>query len=346
MKIAILGHFGIGLNLLNGQTVKTQNLQKGFEKYTDVEIVKIDSHGWIKKPFKLFKNIKKAFLECDAVIMLPAHNGVKVFSPILLHFKKKYGKKLFYDVIGGWLPDFLSDKKRLANVLCRFDGVWVETEAMKLKLEQKYGFNNLTVIPNFKDLSPLSEGELIYSHCEPFRLCTFSRVMKEKGIGTAVEAVKSANTQLGRTVYSLDIYGQVDENQTEWFKNLQSTFPDYIRYCGCVDASKSVEVLKDCFSLLFPTYYDGEGFAGTLIDAYSAGVPVIATDWKYNGEFVNNNIGFIYKWDVPNELTELLCKIAEQPDIISDKKVNCIAEAEKYTAKNVLKTILNELDKR
>lgn len=49
------------------------------------------------------------------------------------------------------------------------------------------------------------------------------------------------------------------------------------------------------FVLLFPTYYENEGFARTLIDAYSAEVPVIVTDRRYNSELVTDKMGFIYK---------------------------------------------------
>jgi glycosyltransferase involved in cell wall biosynthesis len=50
------------------------------------------------------------------------------------------------------------------------------------------------------------------------------------------------------------------------------------------------KVLRDYFALLFPIYYIGEGFAGTAIDAFSAGVPVIASDWKYNSEVIKEGI--------------------------------------------------------
>ena len=39
---------------------------------------------------------------------------------------------------------------------------------------------------------------------------------------------------MGRIVYELDIYGQVDSEQIEWFESLERTFPEYIRYKGLV----------------------------------------------------------------------------------------------------------------
>ena len=55
----------------------------------------------------------------------------------------------------------------------------------------------------------------------------------------------------------------------DWLETLRKKFPDYISYCGLISFEKSVETLKEYFALLLPTYYEGEGFAGTLIGAYS-----------------------------------------------------------------------------
>lgn len=168
--------------------------------------------------------------------------------------------------------------------------------------------------------------------------------MREKGIGDAVKAVKKVNEEFGRTVYTLDIYGQVDANQTQWFEDLKREFPEYIRYCGIVDYDKSVDVLKKYFALLFPTYYNGEGFAGTLLDSFSAGVPVIASDWKYNAEIVNEKVGFVYSTGDEQALLKLLRSIADNPTMLIDKKPQCLTEAEKYKPENVVKILTEQLE--
>ena len=246
-------------------------------------------------------------------------------------------------MIGGWLPSFLTERKNLAKALQKFDGIYVETGTMKSALE-KQGFQNVFVMPNCKKLTVLSEDELVFPDKEPLRLCTFSRVMREKGIEDAVKTVIGVNRRLGRTAFSLDIYGQVDENQTDWFEALQKTFPDYIRYGGLIPFDKSVETLKEYFALLFPTYYEGEGFAGTLIDAYSAGVPVIASDWKYNTELVNENVGYVYKTRDNAALAELLSAVAADPTMILKKKKPCLQEAEKYKIEKAVSVLLDRIE--
>ena len=41
------------------------------------------------------------------------------------------------------------------------------------------------------------------------KVCTYSRVIKEKGILDAIEIVKSANQMLGENKFYLDIYGKI-----------------------------------------------------------------------------------------------------------------------------------------
>ncbi len=342
-KFAVIGVFDFKNLSTGGQPVKTRNLyQLLSEKYGTDEVVYIETYGWKKHPFKMITAVHCAVKQSENVIMLPAHNGVKILAPLLLRYAKGTSVKLFYDVIGGWLPQKTEADPKLAAQLRRFNGIWVETPSMKNALERQ-GFSNVSVVPNFKFITPLAAKELPPLE-KPYRLCTFSRVMKEKGIEDAVEAVTLVNDDFGETVFTLDIYGPVDENQTEWFDKLQTAFPQYVHYRGCVNSDKSVDVLKAYYALLFPTFYDGEGFAGTLIDAFSSGVPVIASDWKYNPEIVHENVGIIYPTRNVESLADILKNIANNPKIIINKKLYCLKEAMRYSPAGVLDAIVKELN--
>lgn len=342
-KVCIIGHFGHGENLLNGQTVKTKIVTKEIVKELGKkEVSCIDTHGGVKALMSAFRQALTALKYHKNIIIMPAENGLRMFVPLLVLLNLLFHRKLHYVVIGGWLPEFLKKRKKLTKALMSFDGIYVETNTMRKALEIQ-GFNNVYVMPNFKDLNILKESELVYHHTEPYRLCTFSRVMKEKGIEDAVNAVKTVNEQAGRTVYTLDIYGQVDSVQTEWFNESKSTFPSYIKYGGLVPFDKSVEVLKNYFALLFPTYYEGEGFAGTLLDAMAAGVPVIASDWRYNPEIVNEKTGYVYPTHDNHVFVATLISVGNNPDLLLSKKSDCLKEAEKYRAENVIQCLTSKL---
>ena len=342
-RVCIIGHFGHGENLLNGQTVKTKIVTKEIVKELGKkEVSCIDTHGGVKALISAFRHALIALKYHKNIIIMPAENGLRIFAPLLVLLNLLFHRKLHYVVIGGWLPEFLKKRKKLTKALMSFNGIYVETNTMRKALEAQ-GFNDVYVMPNFKDLNILKESELVYHHTEPYRLCTFSSVMKEKGIEDAVNAVKTVNEHFGRIVYTLDIYGQVDSAQTEWFNELKSTFPLYIKYGEFVPFDKSVEVLKNYFALLFPTYYEGEGFAGTLLDAMAAGVPVIASDWRYNPEIVNEKTGYVYPVHDNHAFVTTLISVGNNSDLLLSEKSDCLKEAEKYRAENVIQCLTSKL---
>lgn len=348
MKICIIGAFGFEMIEMatGGQPVKTRELYALLKEFmAEYSIVCCDTYEWKKRPFGFLLSVKKAIKQSDIIIMLPANNGVKILSRILIRYKKN--RRLIYDVIGGWLPDILKDDPALVHILKQFDGVWVETNNMKNALE-RLGFQNITVIPNFKklnivDISSIKAQQLCIE--KPFRLCTFSRVMKEKGIEDVIKAVTEINENLGDTIFILDIYGPVDKNYRIRFDTMKESFPSYIRYCGVCNPNRSVDTIKYYTALLFSTYYDGEGFAGTLIDALFAGVPVIASDWKYNREVIQDGYtGFIHRVKDIDDLKEKLVQIYSNPTQWNEMKINCTKAAENYSYLTVGRQICDALN--
>lgn len=345
VKTSVLGHFGEGEYLLNGQTIKTQIITDELQKQLGHnQVLKFDSYGgwktFLKAPLHVFSALKNS----ENVLIFPAQNGLRVYAPLL--FFQRYifeNRKLHYVVIGGWLPQFLSKRKKLAKILKNFDCIYVETNTMKKALEEQ-GFSNICVLQNCKNLTILSEDKLIYPDKTPYKLCTFSRVIKEKGIEEAVNVVIAVNKELGYEAFTLDIYGQVDAEQTEWFNNLQQKFPDYINYCGCVNADESVKVLQSYFALIFSTLFYTEGVPGTIIDAYAAGVPVISAEWESFSDMVDEGeTGIGYSFNDINRFKEVLLSVANNPKVILNMKVNCIKKAKDYIPEKVIDIIIDNL---
>ena len=200
-KIAIIGHYGEGENLVNGQTIKTKIVTNELEKYFgEIEVDRIDTH---KKIINSIVKSVKSLINHRNIIMLPAHNGVRIFTPVLFLSNLIFRRSLHYIVIGGWLPDFLHNKRVLSWFLKRFDYIYVETNGMKLKMDG-LGFSNVVVMPYCKDLNIIDCNELVYNCSDTvFKFCTFSRVMKEKGVEDAVEAIKILNSQDNNRNYYL-----------------------------------------------------------------------------------------------------------------------------------------------
>lgn len=343
-RIGIVGHFGGNEVFLDGQTVKTKYVYKALaDEFGEENIQKLDTYGYKKNIISFFFKAIGLIFNSERLIMLPDENGVQVFAPLYRFFNFFLKRKLHYAVVGGWLPTFLKKKRFLSNCLRGFDGIYVETSTMKNALLEQ-GFENVYLMPNCKELEILKEDELVYPDGEPYRLCTFSRVMKEKGIEDAINAVKAVNEEYGRTVFTLDIYGQVDAAQIEWFDKLSATFPEYVKYGGLVPFDKSVEVLKDYYALLFPTLFFTEGVPGTIIDAYAAGVPVISAKWESFADVVEDGVsGIGYEFGNADALTNVLRELAATPNKAIELKLNCIKRCVDFLPKNVVSVLSNKL---
>ena len=339
-KICICGAFAFGTNDNGGQPVKTRELYYALcEKYRKENIDFVETKDWKRHPFRLFFSFLFKARHSKTLIMLPAHNGIQVFSRLLIYAKKHFKCNIFYNVIGGWLPEKVKGDSKLKTLLIKFDGIWVETASMKESLNEQ-GLNNVAVVPNFKNLTILTPNELVYNKEKPYRLCTFARIMKEKGVEDAIDAVKIVNAKYGDIVFTLDLYGQVDNGYKEQFDVLCSQFPDFILYKGIVHPNKSVEILKSYFALLFPTHYYTEGIPGTLIDAYAAGVPVVTALWKNSRDiFEDGKTGWGFEFDDYEEFVKLLERVYENPDAFIKMKSCCLEWADKYRSGTVIKQI-------
>lgn len=348
MRIGVCGHFGEGKHLANGQTIKTKIVTEALRNvYGTQAIITVDSHGGAKAIPRIVADSVSMFRRCDQVVMMLGMKGLTVCTPIYSVCRKLFRRRVHYVVIGGWIDRYVQEHPMLGRMLRELDGVYVETMAMRHALEG-LGFTNVEVMPNFKDIRIVSVEEArMNAGTEPYRLCTFSRILKEKGIEEAAKAVMNANEQLGRQAFSLDIFGQVEPGYAQRFEELQKTFPEYIRYQGLVSYNQCTDVLKRYFALLFPTYYDGEGFAGTLIDAMSAGVPAVASDWKYNGEIVKDGVngkllrGCFQEGNggLTNILTQQLIQMANDPDAWNAMRSGACEEAVRYRPDTVIKIL-------
>lgn len=340
-KIGLIGNYGSDSDLADGQTIKTEIVSSEIMRNIgESQIIKWNTCGSFFSLFKIPFVLLKYLALCRNIVIFPAQNGVKIIAPFLSFFNIFFNKNLHYVVIGGWLPEFLANRCLLSRMLKGFNWIYVETEIMKKKMND-LGFQNTCVMPNFKNIQVSTEIKCIKN--KPFKFCTFSRVMKEKGIEDAINAIKLVTETYGKKC-TLDIYGKIDSQQIEWFENLKKNFPLYIKYKGIISFQDSTNVLKNYYGLLFPTYYDGEGFAGTLLDAFAAGIPVIASDWHFNAELVENGKeGFLCRVHDVDDLSKKICLLIDSEKGWSSYSRNCIDKAKRYIPSEVIKILLSKL---
>ena len=328
----------------DGQGVKSKNFSKYLiHKYREKNVKILDTNLWKKNPLLFFLNYIKLFNECENIVIMPAQNGIKVLLPVGVILKKLFNKKVHYVVIGGWLPEFLKNHSFLKKYVKYMDSIHVETYSMIEKLKH-IGFEKCFYMPNFKYIKTIDLKSINNTNLRPYNLCTFSRVSKSKGIEDAINAVKLINEKYKEKIVTLDIYGRIEDEYLSDFKIVVKENSEYVKYKGEINANNSVDVLKNYFLLMFPTFYEGEGFAGTILDGFAAGLPIIASKWKYNSELIKNGEnGFLHDVNDIKQISEQIDYCITNSNVVNEIKVNNLKKYTKYTPEKVMNQFLNNI---
>lgn len=336
-KILIIGYFGYKTNQLDGQTVKTRSnydlLKQEYRvSYFDTEILKVSK-------FKLI-NLFLTTLRFNTIIFAGAQNNLKYFYPVLYFLSVMGNKKLIYLAIGGWLNEFLEQNNLFyEKSLKRINSILVETNFLKTQLEKR-GFKNVSIIPNFRIL-PL-DYNIKVKPCDRanLRLVFMARIVAEKGIFLIIDFYKKylENKEDFDKKLTIDFYGKIQDKDEELFLNQIDELPG-INYNGVLQPSEIYRVLNNYDVLLLPTYYKGEGFPGTILDAYLSGIPVIATRWKQIPEFVDNGeSGLLIEFDL-EELFSSIKKVSNDSRFLNRMKFNAFEKGKNYSMEKGLKVL-------
>jgi glycosyltransferase involved in cell wall biosynthesis len=344
-KVALIGSIGYGESTSSGQVIRTRILYKALlEHYGSDGVYMINTSDYSHHALSIIGRTVCSLFSSDTYIVILSGNGRKVFFPVLRFFKKAFGKNVLNNIIGGDYASSVRKYPKYIEYSNAFDVNWVQMPSMKIEVEQE-GIHNVEVLPNSKPLVIVSEESLEKNSQKPFQFCTFSRVSKAKGIELAINAIEQINRKTGETVAELTIYGKPDDDYAQDFKGVMDKATEAIKYGGVIDYDKASDELRKYYMLLFPTTFYGEGFPGTIIDAYSSGVPVIASDWKFNPELIESGrTGYIYDHEKPEELVRFIRMAIENPADVDAMRKNCIKEAKKYTPENVMPIIFTKID--
>lgn len=340
-KICIIGNLGNAGNENNGQTVKTKTMIRALtEKYGDVVIV-ADTNRVNNSGFAIIANVFRAVLKGDLIVLAVCNFAVKLLALPVYLLAKLQKKKIVYVLIGGWLGKYVSTHKITKWALKKYDVIFAETKVTgEALLEQ--GFTNIQYLDNCKYLK--KQEKTIDENTKEIHFCTLSRVVPEKGIEDAIEAICEANQKVKNTSYCLDIYGEIDETYRNKFYSFVNENSEYVSYKGVVKPENCPEIISMYDALIFPTRVKTEGMPGTVIDAMFAGAPVIAVDWNACREVISDGFnGLIYSWD-NRELAEVLCK----PDlkrVLKAMQENCFSVADRFTPENAMNPLFDLYEK-
>ena len=328
-KILYIATTADNRNRLDGETIKCRLLRNYLNDIEKIQVISIDTDNWKKHIFKLVVSILFYFFQCDEIIVSSADKGAHI---VLDFFRKiKCKKKVYYFVIGGSLFRNIKEKKWNLNTYKRLKQIYVEANTLKEDLNN-FGINNVKVLNNFRNPKKFKN---CYKKTDNVKFVYFGRVIKQKGIEEAIQLINRLNKE--NIKCSLDIYGQCTD---DYLKVIKKQFSSAIKYHGEIvpDNQHEYEILSQYDIFIFPTEYPGECLPGALIDCYISGLAVVASNWKYAKEYIEddkNGVIFEYK-----NYEDMYIKTLE---MIKENKIEMFKRNSKEISNNYLiENILSE----
>jgi glycosyltransferase involved in cell wall biosynthesis len=223
----------------------------------------------------IISEILKEIRTADVVSFHASPRGLIYFGSILYVLSRLYRKRLIFRCFGGNL-----DKYSKLKLIFKAECVLLETEHLVSHFKKAFPKSRIIWHPNSR---PYSGNETFISHSgNKVKFIFVGHVKPSKGIYEIIQAgIIASNSQL-----SIDVYGPLLEGVTE--KDFEGL--TYIKYKGSLPPDKVVDTMSGYDALVFPTYYEGEGHPGVILEAYMAGIPVISTRWGAIAEIVEDGV--------------------------------------------------------
>ncbi len=281
-KILVLGYFGKRSHIMEGQSVKTRNISR-LLKEMGCRVSEFDTESFRYDPLAIAKMFARLAC-CNKVCVLPAHGNLKWIVPVIYILSLVFRYKVFLFTIGGRLHIYLKSLPFHRFFLGRIGRIFNETHLLGRNLNELYGYENLTFCPNFKfvDFHPTM-------HHKPnhLNLVFLARIVAEKGLDV-IFAYCDFLKRNNRDDVTIDFYGMISPKDKDYFVSKVSEY-EFVDYKGVAEQENIPAILEEYDAMMFPTHFPTEGIPGSVLDAYIAGIPVVATNWVYASELIDDH---------------------------------------------------------
>lgn len=214
--------------------------------------------------------------------------------------------------------NILSNESNL-KVMQKCRAVLVEGQEMT-RILFKNGLSNVHYVPNFKAIPFIPKKEK--RDYKRIKFLFFARISPFKGCNLIFEAIDKLRADGYIDKFEVHFYGMMLAEYKKEFEERIEINKDVAVYHGVLNAtSKETYIeLAQYDVMLFPTFWHDEGFPASLVDAFIAGLPVIASDWNQNSEIIKDGEnGFLIPPHDSMALAERMQFLISNPRFIEDR---------------------------
>lgn len=329
--LIFIGIVGTRSAAVNGEVVKNQLLLGKFrEAFSDVHVV--DLYEFKKRFVRVtFQLVLSLIKYPKAKIVLSASSKLAYRFVSFFSFIRR--KDVFYWVVGGSFTDMLKRGEFSVKPYRNLHSILVQGPGMVTDL-YGLGLKQGRLIRNAKPIPYIPQK--IYRNDGVIKFVFISRVSPGKGCDYILEAARRLNQEGLADRFSVSYYGKIEPGYDSFLSNVDQI--ENVEYKGFLDLQEkeSYDTLAAYDVMLFPTYWEGEGFAGIFIDAFIAGLPVICSDWNCNKDFINDELGKVIPVHDVDALSSAMRDCIDGEMDIRKISANCQSQAPQYDIDVVL----------
>lgn len=301
---------------------------------------RIASWANLRQCLKIAMQFRRKVRQADYVLVFGSNGFIFSMTPIL---RTLSGARPFYvHVCGGSLDQFANKlsgpmSHLLFSTLSRASGVVVQTEFLRDRLVDKLG-DHVVASPNRRYRTETRAHPGAHS---PLRLVYLSTVRRDKGIFVLLDCL--ARLHATGSTLQCDIYGELWPADEQEFRDRVEDLPN-ASYRGYVDPVQVATTMSQYDVLVLPTYYQGEGHPGVLVEAMMVGLPVVTTDFRSIPEVVQDGVqGLLVQPDDVESLLDALKQLEQDPSQVVLMGEQAVRSSERFDADHVLPEYLKHV---
>ncbi|MDF1599545.1 glycosyltransferase family 4 protein [Mesorhizobium sp. YIM 152430] len=247
---------------------------------------------------------------------------------------KARGRKIVVDIRAGCFMREMSRPGAMraraeAQLLRRADLVTVEGLEY-VEFAGRFTDAPVHYLPNYVSQGPggLEPGAPV----GPVRLVFLARIVPEKGIETAIEAVRSL-VATGHDA-TLDVLGGASPDYARRLDALADGLP--VTFRGAIKAEDVRRTIRGAHFFIFPTRHDGEGHSNALTEAMAEGLVPLCADNGFNRSIVAQCGRIFEKQDGGEAYAQAVREIVASGEWSDLSRRAAMRIAQNYTAETVV----------
>ena len=282
--------------------------------------------GFFEDIYRAIHLIRAIAMQVRHVDIISLHTGsakICFTGTITLLLSKFFHKPLIIRKFGGTdYNDFPLYKKIITKPIISLCDMYLVQTKYLVNVGFKDGIRHCRWFPTSRQVNPTRDFSTHRRNKSCRRFVYAGHVREYKGIREMIQAMGRFDDRI-----SLDVYGPFFEDLPKnIFVNCKR-----VRYCGTLKPEEVASTMQQYDALVLPTKSESEGYPGAILEAYSVGLPVVATTCGAIPEIVDETTGILVEPGDAEALYHGMKKICDDMQLYVRLRKNARERANQFS---------------